>query len=254
MSQCFKHSITSIHSVIQTYISEKAQLRNCTVFKGVIILGNTEVNEGTMIFPYVVIGFPTRARIKNAAIAFSASSIEIKELDNLSSGSRLGKNNIIRSSSILYEEVELGDNVELGHHVMIREQTKIGENTLVGSGTIIDGKCTIGRNVSIQSGVYVPTGTVIGDNVFLGPRVVITNDRYPASKRLVTTVIEDNAVIGANAVLIAGIRIGEGAVIGAGSVVTRDVPPYKVVYGVPARVVSDREEYERKKRKYERGT
>ncbi|MCD6340850.1 MAG: N-acetyltransferase [Desulfurococcales archaeon] len=240
--------------VIQTYISRKAQLHNCTVFEGAIILGNTEVNEGTMIFPCVVIGFPTRAKLKNAMVAFSANSIEITELDKLSSGSRLGKNNIIRSSSILYEEVELGDNIELGHHVMIREQTKIGENTLVGSGTIIDGKCIIGKNVSIQSGVYIPTGTVIGNNVFLGPRVVITNDKYPASRRLVTTVIEDNAVVGANAILIAGVRVGEGAVIGAGSVVTRDVPPYKVVYGIPARVVSDREEYERKKKEYERGT
>jgi len=240
--------------VIQTYISRKAQLHNCTVFEGAIILGNTEVNEGTMIFPYVVIGFPTRAKLKNAMVTFSASNIEITELDSLSNGSRLGKNNIIRSSSILYEEVELGDNVELGHHVMIREQTRIGENTLVGSGTIIDGKCIIGKNVSIQSGVYIPTGTVIGNNVFLGPRVVITNDKYPASKRLVATVIEDNAVVGANAVLIAGVRVGEGAVIGAGSVVTRDVPPYKVVYGIPARVVSDREEYERKKKEYERGT
>jgi len=240
--------------VVQTYISKKAQLRNCTVFRGAILLGSTEVNEGTMIFPYVIVGYPTRAKIKNAMAAFSAGSIEIKELDNLSSGSRLGKNNVIRSSSILYEEVELGNNVELGHHVMIREQTKIGENTLVGSGTIIDGKCTIGKNVSIQSGVYIPTDTIIGNNVFLGPRVVITNDKYPASKRLVTTVVEDNAVIGANAVLIAGIRVGEGAVVGAGSVVTRDVPPYKVVYGVPARVVSDREEYERKKKEYERGT
>lgn len=236
------------------YVSKRAQLQGCIILEGAVVLGKTIIREGTIVFPHVIIGFPVRAKIKNAIIHSSFNSKEIENLDKLSYGSKLGRYNIIRSFSVLYEEVEIGNNVELGHHVMIREQTKIGENTLVGSGTIIDGSCTIGKNVSIQSGVYIPIGTIIGDNVFLGPRVVITNDKYPASKKLVSTIVEDNVVIGANAVLIAGVRVGEGAVIGAGSVVTRDVPPYKVVYGVPARVVGNREEYEQKKKVYERET
>jgi len=243
--------------VITTYISERAKIRGSVIFKGSVVLGSSEINEGSIIFPLVIIGFPVRAKIKDMVAALASIKIndsrleEIKELDKLSTGSQIGMYNIIRSLSVIYEDVRLGNNVELGHHVMIREQTNVGDYTLIGSGTIIDGKCIIGSRVSIQSGVYIPTGTVIGNNVFLGPRVVITNDKYPASKKLVSTVIEDNVVVGANAVLIAGIRVGEGAVIGAGSVVTKDVPPFKVVYGVPARVVGDREEYERKKKIYE---
>lgn len=224
------------------------------VLEGAVILGSTRIKKGTVVFPYVIIGFPVRAKVREFMSSPGFGGRELRDLDELSQGSKLGGYNIIRSFSVIYEEVETGDNVELGHHVMIREKTIIRENTIVGSGTIIDGRCVIGKNVSIQSGVYIPIGTEIGDNVFLGPRVVVTNDKYPVSRRLVSTVIEDNAVIGANAVLVAGVRIGEGAVIGAGSVVTHDIPPYKVAYGVPAQVVCSREEYERKKKIYERET
>jgi acetyltransferase-like isoleucine patch superfamily enzyme len=115
----------------------------------------------------------------------------------------------------------------------------------------VDGRVKIGREVSIQSGVYIPPMSEVGDRVFLAPFVVITNDKYPPSRRLLGVKIENDAVIGANSVLVSGVRIGEGAVVASGAVVTRDVPPRKVVMGVPARVVGTREEYDEKKREYE---
>jgi len=147
----------------------------------------------------------------------------------------------------------LGDHVELGHGVVIRENTKIGSRSRVGTGTIIDGGVTIGEDVSIQSGVYIPPRVVIGNRVFIAPRVTFTNDRYPPSRRLIETIIEDEAVIGAGAVIVAGIRIGYRSVVGAGAVVTKDVPPETVVIGAPARPVMSRSEYEYKKHKYEEG-
>ena len=126
---------------------------------------------------------------------------------------------------------------------MIREKVRIGNNTLIGSHTIVDGHVTIGENVRIESGVYIPPYTTIGDNVFIGPYAVFTNDKYPMSKRLMGVVIRRNAVIGANAILIAGVEVGENSVIAAGSVVTKDVPPDTVV-GMPAKPIMRREEEE----------
>ncbi|WP_243669169.1 hypothetical protein [Vulcanisaeta sp. JCM 16161] len=100
--------------------------------------------------------------------------------------------------------------------------------------------------------VYIPRGTVIEDNVFLGPNVVITNDKYPPSKRLDGVKIRRNAVIGANATLIAGIEIGENAVVAAGSVVTKDVPPGVVVAGVPAKPIYSVDVFIRKRVEYEK--
>ncbi len=163
----------------------------------------------------------------------------------------IGFGSIVRASSIIYERVVLEREVRTGHHVMVREHTKVGERTVIGSGTIIDGNVSIGRNVSIQSGVYIPPKVVIGNNVFIGPRAVFTNDRYPPSVRLIETVVEDGAVIGANATIVAGVRIGRNSVVAAGSVVVRDVPSNAVVAGVPARYIMDRDRYEEKKKIYE---
>jgi acetyltransferase-like isoleucine patch superfamily enzyme len=230
------------------YISKRAKISKMSaVLENAIVLGPSALDDYSIIFPYVVIGFPIRKKIRGASFR------SLDELDIISEGSMIGRNVIIRSCSTIYERTVISDNVELGHNVLIREDTQIGQNSLIGSGTIIDGKTKIGNNTSIQSGVYIPLGTVIGNNVFLAPKVVITNDKYPASSRLVTTIIEDNAIIGANATLIAGVKIGKRAVVGAGSVVTKDVPDEAVVYGVPARIVGDRETYEEKKRIYERG-
>ena len=134
---------------------------------------------------------------------------------------------------------------------MIREECRVGKNSRIGSYSILDSGVVIGEGTNIQSSVYIPRGVKIGSKVFIGPCTVFTNDKYPPSSRLVETIIEDEVVIGANVTIIAGVAIGRGAVIGAGAVVTRDVKPYEVVVGVPARVIGTREEYERKKRIYE---
>jgi len=100
----------------------------------------------------------------------------------------------------------------------------------------------IGHRCKIQAFVFIPEGVVIGNNVFIGPHVCFTNDKYPKAVgewELKTTIIEDNVSIGANSTILPGVVIGKGALIGAGSVVTKDVDPYTIVAGNPAKVIGN---------------
>ena len=151
----------------------------------------------------------------------------------------IGDNAVIRSHSVIYRDVRIGENLRTGHNVLIREGTTIGDNVLVGTGTVIDGHTSIGSHVSIQSRAYIPTNTVISDYVFIGPCAVLTNDKYPIRKdyELRGPTLQRGVSIGANAVILPGVEIGEGAMVAAGACVTRDVPDWKLAIGCPARIV-----------------
>lgn len=120
----------------------------------------------------------------------------------------------------------------------IHHTVKIGSNCRVHSHVWIGEDVVIGNNVKIQAFTFIPTGVHIGDNVFLGPRVTFTNDKYPPSggRGWSETFVKSGAVIGAGAVILPGITIGENARIGAGAVVTKNVPAGVTVCGNPAKV------------------
>lgn len=151
----------------------------------------------------------------------------------------LGENCLIRRGTIIYADCQMGDYFQTGHHVLIREQTLVGQHVMVGSHTVIDGQVQIGNFVKIESHCYIPTHVIIGHRVFLGPKVVLTNDRYPLKMRHKYRpegpVIADRVTIGANATILPGITIGAGAFVAAGAVVTKDVPPMHLALGNPAR-------------------
>jgi len=150
-----------------------------------------------------------------------------------------GDDCVVRSFTAIYADVHIGSHLRCGHHVLIRERTAIGDHVTVGTGTTIDGQVEIGSYVKIESHVYIPTHTRIGNYVFFGPGAVLTNDRYPLRLRdeyvPCGPIIEDHVTIGARAVVLPGVRIGTGSIIAAGAVVTRDVPEWSLVVGVPGR-------------------
>ena len=180
------------------------------------------MGKNSQIYESVTLGFPSREYL--GAKGFP--------------GVTIGNDAVIRSGSVIYCEVTIGDGFQCGHNVLIREKTVIGSNTSIGTASIIEGYSTIGNNVRIQSMVFVPTNTEIADGVFIGPGVLLTNDRYPPTGKpeLKGPILEEYSVIGAKVVILPGIRIGKGAAVAAGSVVTRDVPSGKMAIGSPARV------------------
>lgn len=150
----------------------------------------------------------------------------------------IGKNAFIRSNTVIYDDVEIGENFKTGHSVVVREKTNIGDNVLIGTNSIIEGQCTLGGNISIQSNVYIPIRTMIEDYVFIGPCACLTNDKYPIriDFDLKGPIIRKGASIGANSTFLSGVEIGEGAMVAAGAIVTHDVPAFYLAIGAPARI------------------
>ena len=150
----------------------------------------------------------------------------------------IGKNYTIRSNSIIYNDVVIGDNFRTGHNVVIRENTNIGDDVLIGTNTVIEGDVIIGNDVSIQSNVYIPTNSVIEDNVFIGPCACFTNDKYPVriNYELQGPRVRRGASIGGNTTFLSNVEIGEGSIVAAGAIVIHSVPPFYLAIGTPARI------------------
>lgn len=175
--------------------------------------------------------------ISTGTDCFIAGDVTIAAVDSQGDGeTTVGDNATIRSGTILYPGVHIGDDFRTGHDVLVRSQTTIGDDVLVGSRVVIDGRVSVGSHVSLQTGAYVPPETTIGDNVFVGPHAVVTNDAYPIRDEsdIEGTTLDDHVSIGANATLLPGVTIGAGSFVAAGAVVTEDVPPETLAVGAPA--------------------
>lgn len=135
----------------------------------------------------------------------------------------------------------IGKNTKVWHeeHSNIHPQSKIGANCRIHSHVWIGQNVAIGDNCKVQAFTFIPDGVTIEDNVFIGPRATFTNDKNPPShgKAWTPTLVKSGAVIGAGAVILPGLTIGENAVIGAGAVVTKSVAAHDVVVGNPARSI-----------------
>lgn len=173
--------------------------------------------------PFVIVGQPAMGRHSCAA------------------QTRIGANAWINSHTVIYAGNKIGRNFRTGHRVLIREENEIGDDVSVGSGSNIEHHVRIGNRVRLHSNVFVPELSILEDDCWLGPNVVITNARYPATpttkEELVGVHIEKRAKIGAHATILPGVRIAAEALVGAGAVVTADVPAGAVVVGNPARII-----------------
>ena len=136
---------------------------------------------------------------------------------------------------------KIGPTTTVWHFCVVLKDAVIGDNGNLHAHCLVENDVVIGANVTVKCAVYLWDGLRVGDNVLIGPNATFTNDRYPRSKQypdsFPQTIVEHHASIGAGAVSLPGVTIGHHAMVGAGAVVTRDVPPYALVMGNPARVV-----------------
>lgn len=149
---------------------------------------------------------------------------------------RVGDDVTIRSGTVIYPDVVLGNGVQTGHNTVVREHTIVGDDVVLGTQVVVDGQCEIGDSASLQTGVYVPPFSEIGKRVFLGPNAVLTNDPYPLRQDvdLAGPTIHSDVSVGANVTILPDVTIGERAFVAAGAVVSDDIPPETLAVGVPA--------------------
>ncbi len=145
-------------------------------------------------------------------------------------------------SAYVDEGCTIGKGTKIWHFSHIMNDCVIGENCNIGQNVVVSPQVRLGCNVKIQNNVSVYTGVICEDDVFLGPSMVFTNVLNPRSavsrkSEYRPTIIHRGASIGANATVVCGHEIGEYALVGAGSVVTKDVKPYALVVGNPARQI-----------------
>ncbi len=187
-----------------------------------MIKGKVKLGKKTELDKNVLLGYPTQRKIKNKTAVIGARAK-------------------IRSGTIIYQGCKIGSGLETGHNVVIREENIIGKNLSIWNNSTIDYKCRLGDNVKIHCNCYIAQYTIIENDAFLAPGVTIANDIHPgcafSKKCMRGPIIERGAKIGVNVTILPFVRIGKYSLIGSGSVVTKDIPPYSVAYGNPARVV-----------------
>lgn len=146
----------------------------------------------------------------------------------------------VHPTSIVDDNVIIGSNTKIWHFSHILFNTKIGENCSFGQNCVVGPNVVIGNGVKVQNNISIYDGVEIEDDVFLGPSMVFTNVINPRAfivrkEEFKKTLLKKGCSIGANVTIVCGVTIGEFAVVGAGSVVTRDVKPFELVYGNPAK-------------------
>lgn len=152
-------------------------------------------------------------------------------------------NYFVHESSYIDDDVEIGEGTKVWHFCHIQKGARIGNNCSFGQNVNISNNVKIGNGVKVQNNVSIYEGVELEDYVFCGPSMVFTNDLTPRAKYpkgtagYKKTLVKEGASIGANATIVCGHTIGKWAMIAAGAVVTKDVPDYALMAGVPARQI-----------------
>lgn len=207
-------------------IGEGAQIDH-----GVVIRERTSVGPGARLGAGVVLG-QRPSRGKNSTLRISE---EITPLV-------LGEECQVGAGAVIYAGAMLGPGCYVADAAQVRENVRLGCRVSVGRAATVENDCVVGDDTKIQTGAYIAAGSILEENVFVGPMVTTTNDNFLGRteerfqyRKGVT--VRRGARIGGGAVILPGVCIGQEALVAAGSVVTRDVPAFRVVMGVPARVV-----------------
>jgi acetyltransferase-like isoleucine patch superfamily enzyme len=201
-----------------------------TVAASAVVFAGTELGAGVVIEDQAVVGKqPTLGR-SSTAVRDSLAALVV------------GDGCAILAGAVVFAGGRLGNGVIVGDQACVRERVTVGDGSVIGRGTLVENDVAIGARCRIQANAYVTAYTTIEDDVFVAPCVVTTNDNFMgrteqrhALRRGPT--LRRGARVGAAAVLLPGVEIGEEAFVGAGAVVTKDVPSRAVVVGNPARVI-----------------
>jgi UDP-2-acetamido-3-amino-2,3-dideoxy-glucuronate N-acetyltransferase len=143
-------------------------------------------------------------------------------------------------TAVIDEGCKIGKGSKIWHFSHIMNGCEIGENCNIGQNVVVSPQVKLGKNVKVQNNVSIYTGVICEDDVFLGPSMVFTNIVNPRSavnrkNQYIATLVEKGATIGANSTIVCGNKIGRFSFIGAGAVITKEVKPYALVVGNPAR-------------------
>ncbi len=149
----------------------------------------------------------------------------------------------VHPTAVIDPGAEIGEGTKIWHFSHVMSGAKIGKNCVLGQNCFVGPDAVLGNGVKLENNVSVYTYVTLEDNVFVGPSAVFTNDINPRApyrkgpKGWIPTLVKHGASIGANATIVCGVTIGRWAFIGAGAVVTKDVPDYAIVAGVPAKII-----------------
>lgn len=210
----------------------------CYVYPLAVLMGDVEIRKEATIMPHAVVGKPT---IGSGTLARSPDWNEYRY-------AVIGENSTIDCHAVVYAGARIGANTIIGTHAVVREGCRIGSDCVIGARATISHDCMIADSVRVLDCAVVIGGTTIGEGSFIGPGVVMANDPdieglrgyTDPDARLKPPVIGKHVVIGAGAVILPGVHIGDGATVAAGAVVTKDVRPGDIVMGSPARSRSER--------------
>jgi len=207
--------------------------KNVTIKDFVVIYPGVEIKDNVEIMEGAVIG-----RVPKGAKATSRKTIgEYKTVI-------IGEDSVISPHVIIYTDVSIGKGTLIGDGASIREKCIIGDQCIISRLVSVNYNTKIGNKTKIMDNSHITGNMIIGENVFISVLVATTNDNNIGSKEydesyIKGAIIEDNVSIGAAANILPGVHIGNGCIIGASALVSKDVPPNKVVMGIPGKVVRD---------------
>jgi acetyltransferase-like isoleucine patch superfamily enzyme len=199
----------------------------------VVIHDGTRIGDGVVVQDNVVLG-------KQPKLSKRSTSKKKQPLAPL----EIGAGAAVCSGAVVYAGTVLGPDVIIGDQASVRERCTLGEGVVVGRGVCVENDVPIGAFTKIQSNSYITAYSELEDHVFIAPCVTTTNDNFMGRTearhaQIKGAVIRRGARIGGGVVILPGIEIGAEAFVAAGALVTRDVPPGKLVAGLPAQVWRD---------------
>jgi acetyltransferase-like isoleucine patch superfamily enzyme len=211
--------------------------KNIKLGKNVVICDNVEIAEGAVLEHNVILGYNNLTHLR-------------PEYGSKPLVTKIGKKALVRPNSIVYAGCSVGEYSMVNQNVVLREFTEIGHHSSVGSLCMCEGYTKIGNYTTVHSQVHLTAKMIIEDYVFVGPSAGTANGYRVSYFRNIPRVekgphIKRGAIIGAQSLLLPGVTVGEQAIVAGGAVVTKDVPDFKVVMGIPAKIVRDITEEER---------